>query len=341
MRGGAASPQAPNGDAPWKLSHRRRGRNHPPGPGPLSESGSRLAPGPSLALRVTLLVVTDKPPAAKTCAGICEQLSNLLRYEQQNKRQEGAKGASAELRVKKCMGDPQPSACQRRQLGARGPECVFGTKGQGTHAASSRHRPSLFQQDCAQRRGRRPRYHQDNRVHSRFGSQPSGLLLCLHSAQQAAWDVWCGRQPAAEARAHAGCVSQEHSHTTCPLCPASPAGLLPARAARNQPPGSWTAPAPSLLGSPSTHSQLPPRSTGLWVLCAGLALAIRENPLFPHCAGQGLGFEVPAPEPTCLPWGPAAHRPGLLPSSICGLCSTQHPSCLPSVHPSVRQRLSR
>ena len=128
--------RAPNGEVPWKLSHRNRSRNRPPGPGPLSESGSRLAPGPSLALRVNLSVVPDKPPAAKTCPGICEQLSNLLRYEQQDKRQKGAKGASAELRVKKCVGDPQPSMCQRQQLRARGPECVFGTEGRGTRAAS-------------------------------------------------------------------------------------------------------------------------------------------------------------------------------------------------------------
>ena len=151
--------------------------------------------------------------------------------------------------------------------------------------------------------------------------------------------MWCGRQPAAEARARQA-VHHRSAATPPALCPASPAGLLPARAAQNQPRGPRAAPAPSLLDSPSTHSQLPPRSTGLWVLCAGLSPAIRENPLFPHCAGQGVGFEVPAPEPTCLCRGPAAHRPGLLPSSTCGLCSTQHPSCLPSVHPSVRQRLS-
>lgn len=34
--------------------------------------------------------------------------------------------------------------------------------------------------------------------------------------------VWCGHQPAAEAWADAGCASREHSHATCPLCPASP-----------------------------------------------------------------------------------------------------------------------
>ena len=82
-------------------------------------------------------MATTRSPAAKTCAGICEQLSNLLRYEQQNKKQEGAKGASAEPRVKKCAGVPQPSAHQRWQLGAGGPECVFWSESRGAGRTSS------------------------------------------------------------------------------------------------------------------------------------------------------------------------------------------------------------
>lgn len=111
-------------------------------------------------------------------------------------------------------------------------------------------------------------------AHSRFRSRPSGLAAALPAlgATGCVRYVWCRHQPAAEAQADSGCASREHSHTTSPLCPVSPTGQLPARAARNQPRGSRTVPAPSLLNSPSTHNQLPIRNTGCCTLCVSLSL---------------------------------------------------------------------
>lgn len=85
------------------------------------------------------------------------------------------------------MGDPQPLACQRQQLGARGPECVFRTEGRGAwRGLLLSHRPSLFQQDCMRAEaGPKTQVPPGQlRVHSRFGSRPSGLLpLCMPLAQ--------------------------------------------------------------------------------------------------------------------------------------------------------------
>lgn len=242
------------------------------------------------------------------------------------------------------MGDPQPLARQRQQLGAGGPESASsGPRAGAPGAASSRVTdPACFNKTaCAQKQDRRPRYHQDNSESTHASeADPVG---CCRSA--------CPRHNRLHGvcvvRAPAGCrgpggrrlyVTGAQPHHL-PSVPSESNMTAPGKGCPE--PATWVTDCAHPKPQQPLHTQ-PASPTRHRMLCAllGLSLAIRENPVFSHRAGQGVGFEVPAPEPACLPRGPAAHRPGLLPSSTCGLCPTQRPSRLPSIHPSGRHRLS-
>lgn len=231
-------------------------------------------------------------------------------------------------------GGPALSA-QRQQLGAGGTrDAALQDRGPGALARPPESQTQLVSTRTARRRRSRTEdpgtTRTTFRVHSRSEADQWAAAALPALGTTGCMGCVVRHQPAAEPGG-SGCTPQEHSHTTCPLCPASPDMTAPGKGCPE--PATWSRTAPTQsLNSLSTHSHLPPRGTGRCVLCSASpwqSARIQSSPPL------GREWVLKSQPPASLPFpGPAAHRPGLLPPALAA-CAPR--SVLPASLPSTRQ----
>lgn len=299
-------------------------------------------------------MATTRSPAAKTCAGICEQLSNLLRYEQQNKKQEGAKGASAEPRVKNCAGVPQPSAHQRWQLGAGGPECVFWSESRGAGRTSSSRvtDPACFNKIARSGQAEDPGTTRTTRSALTLPKLTQWAGCCSACTRRNRLREMCVVRAPAGCRGPGRltlCITGAQPHHL-PSVPSEPNRTAPGKGCPE--PATWVTdcarpkhPRQPLHTQPVSHTQ----HRMLHALRQPLPRQTAENLLFSHCAQSsplrppcwaGRGCSSPSPRASLPSLGTCCPQARPLPSSTFEFAPhSVLPVSLPSAH-QLRQRLS-